>query len=603
MNRTVLTNKLHTKNVYQILGEAFFIPAYQRGYRWSALQVKELLDDIWEFCQKKEENDSAFYCLQPIVVARGSSNWQVVDGQQRLTTIYLILNYLEKEHLRRPLEEAYKKSLYTISYETRLDCQEFLQNIQTETNTHNIDFFHMTKAYQAIVDWFADKDYNDNIAFITVLLAKPSDTVVTEPNAVKAVKLKEPRSVKFIWYDLSDECEGNDYAINVFSRINIGKIPLTNAELVKALFLQQKRFTETEVELKQLQIATEWDAIEKRLQEPRFWHFIYKSGQNKEYTTRIEYIFDLMKEKKSDNEAFFTFHKFSSEFKDENIKIEDLWKEVKSYFLTFEEWYRDRELYHKIGFLVDCGHDVAKIKSDAKNSNTTKSEFKAYLKDKVRMEVNCQLSDLIYGESRIKKVLLLFNIQTLLASKESDARFPFDRYKQENWDIEHIRSQTDTNLTGKNREDWLNDLLVFFNRSSTLDTPQYQDFVDEINKLNGQQKMDEVAFISLYQNVRKKFDESEEVEWIDGLGNLTLLDAATNRSYKNSLFPVKRARIIQNDMQSVFVPICTKNVFLKFYSKSVDNLMYWRQSDANDYLEKIGEVLLEFLPQQGEKNG
>ncbi|MBN3253734.1 DUF1524 domain-containing protein [Pectobacterium brasiliense] len=88
----------------------------------------------------------------------------------------------------------------------------------------------------------------------------------------------------------------------------------------------------------------------------------------------------------------------------------------------------------------------------------------------------------------------------------------------------------------------------------------------------------------------------------DGLGNLALLDSSTNRSYKNALFPIKRARIIDNDKQGIFVPICTKNVFLKYYSQSVTELINWSESDAKDYQKAIGQTLKEYLPEQGKKD-
>lgn len=126
--------------------------------------------------------------------------------------------------------------------------------------------------------WFKELDYTDHNKFLATLLAKPN----------------EQHSVQVIWYDLSDECKDNDYAIDVFSRINIGKIPLTNSELVKALFLQSSNFEQEKASLKQIQIATEWDQIEQCLQESSFWSFIYNEDIGAKYDTRIEYIFDLM---------------------------------------------------------------------------------------------------------------------------------------------------------------------------------------------------------------------------------------------------------------------------------------------------------------------
>lgn len=76
----------------------FYIPAYQRGYRWSAEQVEQLIDDLEEFKTRRETNTNAFYCLQPLVIKPvkqdNIGSLEVIDGQQRLTTILLILQVL-----------------------------------------------------------------------------------------------------------------------------------------------------------------------------------------------------------------------------------------------------------------------------------------------------------------------------------------------------------------------------------------------------------------------------------------------------------------------------------------------------------------------------
>ncbi len=587
-------NKLCRKTIYELLGEDFYIPAYQRGYRWSTIQVKELLDDIWEFSQSGDDKAS-FYCLQPVVVVKGDGHWEVVDGQQRLTTLYVILHYLEKEHLRRELKEAYKKSLFTIEYETRKESEDFLKNIREDSADTNIDFYHIYKAYETVERWFSDRDYNDNNAFLGTLLAKP-DT---------------PHSVQVIWYDLTDECRENDYAIDVFSRINIGKIPLTNAELVTALFLQSSHFHQEKASLKQIQIATEWDAIEKSLQEPSFWYLLYSPDSKRRYDSRIEYIFDLMKDKPAGAETFYTFHEFNAAFRASReekgrVDIDSLWMEVKKYFLTFDEWYRDRDLYHLIGFLVDCGVSVREIKTKSEESGLTKAEFKEYLKSEIRKRVSYKLDALDYDDKKaIRKVLLLFNIQTLLATKEADVRFPFDRYKEENWDIEHIRSQTDQEMSGdSSRREWAKDILEYFagtrdysEAATSGDSEEISDFIRKTCELLSANKIDDALFKSLYDGIAAEFQE-DDAFGIDGVGNLTLLDATTNRSYKNAMFPIKRRRIIDNDMNGVFVPICTKNVFLKFYSKKLGDVMYWKETDADDHLEAIRQVLKEYLPSQ-----
>ena len=590
MEITKNTDKLCLKNIHDLLGMSFYVPAYQRGYRWGAGQVKALLDDIWDFTLNKS---TTFYCLQPIVVTRGNNSWLVVDGQQRLTTIFLILKFLEHDHLRRPLEEAYQVSLYQLDYETRPECTDYLLSLSEEQSSENIDYFYLFGAYQAIKEWFSDKNYNENNKFLDTLLAKSN----TE------------NAVKVIWYDLSDECADNDYAIDVFSRLNIGKIPLTNSELVRALFLQKSNFKHHDTRLKQIQIAHEWDVIEQRLQEPAFWHFI--TNTSKKYATRIEYIFDLMKGKKETYEAFYTFYEFQHAFKYSDGNIEQLWLEIKNYFLTFEEWYQDRELYHLIGFLVDCGENINSLKLESKKC-ISKSKFREFLKDKIKIQFNSNssaklsLAELEYGDLRIKKLLLLFNIKTLLSTQEAEIRFPFDRYKLEKWDIEHIDSQSDFIPSGEARKEWLSDILAFFNKPIYLknENTQEYDFFIQADKLFNQQKLDNSLFETFYSNINDYFHNDMDVksnkedgknDWLHSIGNLALLDATTNRSYKNAPFMIKREQIIRNDKCGVFIPICTKNVFLKYYSQTTPNLFCWSQSDSKEYQEAIAQILKEYL--------
>ena len=73
----------------------FYIDAYQRGFRWTEAEVRDLLDDIHEFSQSGYEAINRFYCLQPIIVTKSADGvaWKVIDGQQRLTTLFLIYLY------------------------------------------------------------------------------------------------------------------------------------------------------------------------------------------------------------------------------------------------------------------------------------------------------------------------------------------------------------------------------------------------------------------------------------------------------------------------------------------------------------------------------
>lgn len=89
-------NSISLKSINEILTFKFFIPSYQRGYRWTDRQVEDLLNDIYEFSKRPVKREEDIYCLQPVVVKDRERKWELIDGQQRLTTIYIILSFLQK---------------------------------------------------------------------------------------------------------------------------------------------------------------------------------------------------------------------------------------------------------------------------------------------------------------------------------------------------------------------------------------------------------------------------------------------------------------------------------------------------------------------------
>lgn len=613
-------NELVLKSINQLMDYSFFIPSYQRGYRWTEKQVEELLEDIWAFAinpPKQEEGKMRpFYCLQPIVVKQKNGiadEWEVIDGQQRLTTVFLILKNLESQ--------IRKKNIKRVFYETREESEKFLTEIKEDDAEKNIDFYHIAQANKAIHNWF-DKKANatDEVNEYVTPEAKFAPTFLTD--------------TKVIWYVINDGSDSYD----IFTRLNIGKIQLTNAELIKALFLKKWNNAEAvdKLRLKQLQIATEWDRIENTLQDDSFWYFIYNKPESKnpKYANRIEYIFDLMKNKPDGEDEKYTFYKFYEDFeisKNKNkYKIPDtdsLWLSVKKYFLTFEEWYKDRELYHLIGFLISINfrlQDILEPKmNNVKITITSKTDFKAFLKDEIRQKVKFDISNLNYGDDRIKTVLLLFNIQTILSNEKSNMRFPFNLYKNDDWDIEHVRSQTDKSITGTDRKEWAKDMLEYF--TGFTDESEQKQYIDTIEN-NGIEvfrtisekeqskntltdlyhvayadKIDDARFSSVYNTIRIEFKEDNEPSKC-AISNLALLDSATNRSYKNAFFPIKRKIILQNDKRGTFIPICTKNVFMKAYSKKFDEVMYWNKHDADFYLKAIEGTLVDYLPQKQVSN-
>ena len=106
-------------------------------------------------------------------------------------------------------------------------------------------------------------------------------------------------------------------------------------------------------------------------------------------------------------------------------------------------------------------------------------------------------------------------------------------------------------------------------------------------------------FEDIYDRVISLYDPNNNDEVDNSIGNLTLLDSSTNRSYKNAIFPIKRKRIIKLDKEATYVPLCTRNVFLKYYSTNVDKMLYWEASDSNDYQSAILDTMTNFFTEIG----
>lgn len=545
-------NFITLKTVNNILSENFFIPAYQRGYRWTTQQVKDLLNDIAEFTPKEnlESGEKTWYCLQPVIVKQIEDKWDVIDGQQRLTTIFLILNYLNQGYA-----ENRKKRLFSLEYETRNGSEDFLKNRLSEENIDNanIDYFFISSAYQTIANWFIDKGQNFDISNF---------------------ESKFLFFTKVIWYEIIQ----ND-AIEIFTRINLGKIPLTNAELIKALFLNSSNFEDkkynSKVRLKQLEIAVEWDRIEYALQDDSLWYFL--NNTESEFATRIEYIFDLIADKRKEvDDEYFTFRYFSKEFKQETEEeIVSNWQTIKKYFQTLEEWFSDRELYHKIGFLIASGTNLKDILK--KKNDKTKLQFLDFLNKEILSKIDVVIEDLEYGNGKVRPILLFHNIQTMLNNREETNRFPFDRYKKEKWDVEHISAVAEEMpKTEQHQKDWLNEV-----KKHILDNHNLLEKTEVYNKDN---------FEEIFNEVLNYFSENSH-EDVNDISNLVLLDARTNRSYKNAVFPIKRSTIIEREKEGTFIPVCTKNVFMKFYSNSVNQMTFWGDADREKYLSDIKNTI------------
>jgi hypothetical protein len=633
-------NKIELKSVSELLGMKFFIPSYQRGYRWTEQQVKDLLEDIWEFSKKKKQ-EYEFYCLQPLVVKCMNNNdkqkaqlnineewYEVIDGQQRLTTMFLILSSLKEtiSILGLPTD------LYELKYQREskdFNVTSFLNNISASNaiNDSYIDLFYMSSAFKIIDSWLKSNKVNKG-DFCNALLKLDIDD--NQDNT-----RDKANNVRFIWYESVDEDP-----IKVFTRLNIGKISLTNAELIKALFLNRSNFGEKESEhlkLRQQEIASEWDNIEYTLQNDEFWLFLHEKGYDR--PTRIDFIFDLICEQNSlnlreelyksiGNDDYKTFRYFYEYIRTDSSNIEDCWKEVKKYFQTFKEWFDDLELYHYVGYLrcpLKKKEKVIDIKELYDKWIGTKDIFVKFLREKIKERIK-DCNDLAKqyevdggpAKTTCRSLLLLHNIQTVvnqnnkLSSKEEYKlpvfyKFPFHLFKNENWDVEHIDSNTTNGLENeKDQKEWLKYSVLGANPSEELK----KEIMDFLRNDNGKKTFEDLCQEIEKDNQSESWHNPEQDK--NKVWNFVLLDAGTNRGYGNALFPAKRRCIIGKDQGKTylidnetlevssqdgaiaFIPPVTKNVFLKYYNTSIENLREWSESDAEAYKGNILKTLSVF---------
>ena len=101
----------------------------------------------------------------------------------------------------------------------------------------------------------------------------------------------------------------------------------------------------------------------------------------------------------------------------------------------------------------------------------------------------------------------------------------------------------------------------------------------------------------MYDDICKEI-ESDYGTDLDNISNMALLEKSTNSSLSNSFFDVKRRIIVDKDRNGEFIPICSRNVYLKYYSEDASQIHYWSQKDRLDYLSAIKKTLKEYLREE-----
>lgn len=238
------------------------IPNYQRGYKWEISNVEDLLNDI----NNINNIDKNEHCLHNLTIIENENKWEIIDGQQRLTTIFLILKYLGKEYyslsykIRQNTEDFFNneindiiKNLKDNKYKKEL---ELFNDIKNKNNNYDKqDIYYICRALFTIYNWF-NKNYKD----------KPIEAFI-----------EKLESVYFYKHEIKTNIKGE----TIFSNLNSGRVPLTYIELIKADLIINISEIETKgneneilINEKRSNIGRLWDEMESWLAQDEVWYWI-----------------------------------------------------------------------------------------------------------------------------------------------------------------------------------------------------------------------------------------------------------------------------------------------------------------------------------------
>jgi|26BtaG_2_1085354.scaffolds.fasta_scaffold00259_2 uncharacterized protein with ParB-like and HNH nuclease domain len=593
------------KSIAELLDFNFRIDAYQRGYRWDTAQVYSLLTDIDEFTPEFQ----SFYCLQPLVIRKiDDTTYELIDGQQRTTTISLILMYFKSKsyqllYTTRNTEDSGINSFIEripilpipeFSIPEGIDSFGEIDNIifnfwkeniivdSPEINT--VDNFYFYKNYVVISNWFNQFD----------------------AEAIEIFKHKLYHQTKVIWY-VEDDASDDKQIIEKFINFNEGKIELEQAELIKALFVLDIAKTPNSVQrqYEENQFADDWNLIEHQMSDQKFWQFVTSNKNDENLANKINLLFQLHYGFGKTEDKFYNYRKYENAFKNNVESNKPDWANITQLYNNLEEWFFDRTSYHLIGTIIHLTNfNISKVLEIANNSST-KTVFRNKLRGLISDEFSKEkygLEKIKYGDNAVFKMLFLYNI-ALTETEDLETFFPFYRfYETKSWNIEHILAKNDDGL------DSFEEFNNFYLDIQNLMNVSTDEDINQENKIIILELLEELK-LQITENkkgdCKKKIKEINVkiVEFfnVDDFNNLCLLDQSTNIKVGKKPFRRKRDIILELDEEikidaDAYIPIGTKNVFLKkSTNSSAFQIDYWSIRDRDLYLKMVKSTITKFL--------
>lgn len=552
-------------------GKIFVIPYYQRGYRWTENEAKKLFSDFLEFTKSGETD----YCLQPIVLqhideipaeyknfpGRGNKTcFRVVDGQQRLTTIAILMDVLGcgKEW------EIY----YISEGKTLSEILEASNDVSDNPRPIN-DYFRNEV-------WNAFDRCEDN-----------------EKEAVKKLLQSNDQTVSFLCYEIPLDCNDPE-GHQAFLRLNDGKTPLTSSELIKALYMVNASGLGEE---ERMEVAKEWEIIENTLRDEQFWLMFNSKGLS-DTPTRIDLLFALVMNVRLEDAKANPRIVFEEIDKHPDWDLYKVWQAVLRCFWWMKSCYADVELFNYLCWVREFTDNSAKKIYDNWRKYPGPEDFKKsvveIIQNNYKEKTGLEQFNYDCDKNELRKLFVLLNVIDCNHNKE---RFRFDLYKKESWDIEHIDSQTPNELPDDDsKKEWLRSS---FEELAEKGKAEFRESFKEFDE------KDNSSLLEDFENKANKIlelwgwdVESSEISDDDKnmIGNLALLNTHINRSYKNAIFPAKRKVIKEFIVKGdCYVPPCTAKAFMKFYTETTSKITYWLKADFDGYASQLNAYFKELI--------
>ncbi|MGL5721740.1 MAG: DUF262 domain-containing protein [Brevinema sp.] len=593
------------KTVEDVFEHTYTIPEYQRGYKWTKDTVKKLLDDIDAFISPETPSESDFYCLQNITIIEKENNYEVIDGQQRLTTLAIILCYLGESKLVKG----------KIVYDIRDESKEFFEKYVIEKQEAH-EYYDSEKG---IFKKLPEDDYNRQDIFHFVQAAHTINEWIGKKNIGKenfAEKIRE--HVRLI----VNNVEG-DSKEKIFANLNANKVSLTAVDLIRAILitritgsLNDKKdivlINEKRVKLGwELDQAHQWwdgdpstlfkglikqqdkDSIKQLSKDPQGIETLYLLyfNINEEKWLSIDEIKDILESKTED--------------------IAKIYGDILDFHHTMQDWFNDPQIYHYLAFLAMQDNnttikDIYKLWGD---KYTTRQSFINKLKERIVVAIDKDIpteekdsndtkklsliktalkeDNNLYHENQsfLRKTLILMDVITLLKNlKKSkgdreERRLPISYFKQHGEDIEHIFCQT------PRKEDIEKVDITLLSR----DLNSIEGFTLGEEDKKSLEKANKEEIFEIYTSILEKVPNRNSV------GNLLLLNSGVNRSYGNDEYTRKRERIIKEYQEGKYIRPHTWTIFTKNFSTSKEDLNTWGLTDIDQNKEYISNTIGEFL--------